>query len=224
MVRHQDLESYFQNARRWEQDMLLSAQRSKRLAWTVAAVASALAVVSVGAVAALAPLKTVEPFVIRVDNATGIVDAVSALKDTSSTYGEAVARYFLAKYVRAREGFARAEAEANFRTVSLLSGQGEQQRFAAYYRGSNPESPQVVYGRSGVAEVRIKTISLLGPGLASVRYLRETRKGEDVKTSHWIATVTFDIRLEVSISTQDRLVNPIGFLVSEYHADPEVLP
>ena len=224
MVRQDDLKAYFENARRWEQDLLASAHRSKRLAWSVAAVASLLAIVSVSAVAALAPLKTVEPFVIRVDNATGIVDAVSALKDTSNTYGEAVARYFLAKYVQAREGYARAEAETNFRTVSLLSGQGEQQRFAAYYRGSNPESPQVLYGRTGVAEVRIKTISLLGPGLASVRYLRETRKGEEVKTSHWIATVTFDIRPEVSISTQDRLVNPIGFLVSEYHADPEVLP
>lgn len=223
MVEASDLKAYFERARLWEQDLLLSAQRSKRLAWTVAAVACTLSVVSVGAVAALAPLKTVEPFVIRVDNATGIVDVVSALRDGSASYGEAVTRYFLAKYVRAREGYARPEAEANFRTVSLLSDGSEQNRFAAFFRGSNPESPQVAYGRSGVAEVRIKTISLLGPNLASVRYSRETRKGEETKTSHWIATITFEVRPDAKISTGDRLVNPIGFLVSEYHADPEVL-
>lgn len=223
MVEAGDVKTYFERARLWEQDLLLSAQRSKRLAWTVAAVSCALSLVSVGAVAALAPLKTVEPFVIRVDNATGIVDVVSALREGSASYGEAVTRYFAAKYVRAREGYSRAEAETNFRTVSLLSEGPEQNRFAALFRGSNPESPQVVYGRSGIAEIRIKTISLLGPNLASVRFLRETRKGEETKTSHWIATITFEVRPDAKISTSDRLVNPIGFLVSEYRADPEVL-
>lgn len=223
MVEAGDLKTYFERARLWEQDLLLSAQKSKRLAWTVAAIACGLTFVSVGAVAALAPLKTVEPFVIRVDNSTGIVDIVSTLREGSSTYGEAVTRYFLAKYVRAREGFSRAEAEANFRTVSLLSNGPEQNRFVAYFRGSNPDSPQVAYGRSGIAETKIKTISLLGPNLASVRFLRETRKGEETKTSHWIATITFEVRPDAKVSTNDRLVNPIGFLVSEYHADPEVL-
>ena len=84
MVRQDDLKTYFEKARRWEQDLLLSAHRSRRVAWVIAAGACALAVASVGAVAALAPLKTVEPFVIRVDNATGIVETVSALTSTSS--------------------------------------------------------------------------------------------------------------------------------------------
>lgn len=224
MVETGDLKAYFERARLWEQDLLSHAQRSKRLAWAVAGVASVLAIAAVGAVAALSPLKTVEPFVVRVDNATGIVDAVSALRDGPTTYGDAVTRYFLGKYVRAREGYARAEAETNFRTVSLLSDGPEQGRFAAFFKGSNAESPQVAYGRAGVAEVRIKTISLLGPNLGSVRFLRETRRGDEVKTSHWIATITFEVRPDASIATSDRLVNPVGFLVSEYHADPEVVP
>src|SRR3954464_14986696 len=219
-----DLKAYFEQARLWEQDLLLQAHRSKRLAWTVAAFSSALSIASVGAVAAMAPLKTVEPFVIRVDNATGIVDVVSALRDGPTAYGEAVTRYFLAKYVRAREAYSRSEAEANFKTVSLLSDGSEQTRFAAFYRGPTPETPKVAYARPGLAEVRIKTISLLGPNLASVRFLRETRKGDETRTSHWIATLTFEVRPDAKVSTSDRLVNPIGFLVSRYHADPEVVP
>lgn len=224
MVGHDELKAYLDRARRWEQDLLLSAHRSKRLAWIVAAIASILATASVGALAALTPLKTVEPFVVRVDNATGIVDVVSALNENPTTYDEAVTKYFLAKYVRAREGYGQTEAEENFRTVSLLSTRTEQDRWSAYFRGSNPESPQVVYGRNGAAEVSIKAISLLNDTLVSVRFLKQVRRGDETSISHWIATVAFDYHAEAPISTSDRLVNPLGFLVSEYRADPEVVP
>ena len=73
------LKDYFERARRFDQDRLLTAYRSTRTAWIVAGVSGVLAACSALAVAALAPLKSVEPFVIRVDNATGIVDVVSAL-------------------------------------------------------------------------------------------------------------------------------------------------
>jgi type IV secretion system protein VirB8 len=223
VVRGNDLQAYFKSSRRWEQDLLLSAQHSKRIAWIVAASACALAAVSVGAVAALAPLKTVEPFVIRVDSSTGIVETVAALKDAPARYDEAITKFFLARYVRAREGFSAAEAETNFRTISLLSAPAEQMRFAAWYRGSNPESPQALYGRLGIAIVRIKAISLLSDNVASVRYLTESRKGEETRTTHWIATLTFSY-LNARMSTTDRLINPLGFQISEYRADPEALP
>lgn len=224
MVEAGDLKTYFARARLWEQDQLAAACRSKRLAWGVAGGACLLSVVSVGAVAALSPLKSVEPFVVRVDNATGIVDVVSGLNAGPASYDEAVTKYFLGQYVRLREGYSFVEAPVNFRTVSLLSSAPEQVRFATLYKGSNPESPQVTFGRSGIAEIRIKAISLLGPHLASVRYLRESRRGDETKVSHWIATLAFGFEPKARMSTSDRLVNPLGFLVSEYRSDPEVAP
>ena len=140
---------------------------------------------------------------------------MSALNSTPARYDEAVTKYFLGRYVRAREGYSYPEAETNFHTISLLSGQGEQSRFAAWYRGSNPESPQVVQGRFGVATVRINAISLLSDNVASVRFMKESRKGEE--------TLTFSYA-NVPMSSADRLINPLGFLVSEYRADPEVVP
>ena len=41
----EDLKAYFAEAASWDHDRLLAANRSKRLAWTVAAVAAGLAVV-----------------------------------------------------------------------------------------------------------------------------------------------------------------------------------
>jgi type IV secretion system protein VirB8 len=222
MVTTDSLKEYFDKARRFDQDRMVSAERSKRLAWFVAIVASVLACVSVAAVVALTPLKTVEPFVIRVDNSTGIVDVVSAMASSAGSYDEEVTKYFAARYVRAREGYVRSEAEENFRTASLMSNAAEQQRFAAAYRGSNPESPQNVYGRSATSRIGIKSISLINSNVVSVRYTRTITRGEDVRTTHWVATITYSYT-NAPISSSDRLVNPLGFLVREYRADPEAL-
>lgn len=222
MVTTDSLKEYFDKARRFDQDRMVSAERSKRVAWFVAIVASALACVSVAAVVALTPLKTVEPFVIRVDNSTGIVDVVSAMTSAAGSYDEEVTKYFAARYVRAREGYVWSEAEENFRTASLMSSAAEQQRFAAAYRGSNPDSPQNVYGRSATSRIGIKSISLINSNVVSVRYTRTITRGEDVRTTHWVATITYSYA-NAPISSSDRLVNPLGFVVSEYRADPEAL-
>ena len=223
MMTKGDLKEYFAKARRFDQDRLIAAERSKRTAWVIAIGASLMATAALAAVAALAPLKSVEPFVIRVDNATGIVDVVDALATSSGTYDEAVTKYFAAKYVRAREGWVASEAEEAFRTAALMSTPDEQARFAALYRGSNPESPQNLLGKAAVARVQIKTIALIGRQVVQVRFLRDTRRSDEHKLTHWVATLTYAY-VNAPTASNDRLVNPLGFLVSEYRADPEVVP
>lgn len=216
------LAAYFAQVRSFEAERLRDERRSRRLAWTVAAVASGVAFAACVAVAGLTPLKTVVPLVFRVDAATGIVDAVHDLQGGPQTQTEAVGRYFVARYVRAREGYAFTEAEYQFRAVSLLSTAAEQARYAAWFRGSNPESPQVTLGRVGTARVTIRSISFIGPKLAQVRWTREVRQGEGrtVDTSHWVSTLGFDWSRN-AIGNQDRLENPLGFLVTDYRVDPE---
>ncbi len=84
MVSADELKTYFEKARRFDQDRVIQVERSARIAWSVAIVAGILAGASIFAVAALTPLKTIEPFVVRVDNSTGIVDVVSALTSTAA--------------------------------------------------------------------------------------------------------------------------------------------
>lgn len=222
MITSDSLKAYFDKARRFDQDRLVRIERSARIAWGVAIAASIIAALSTFSVAALAPLKTVEPFIVRVDNATGIVDVVSALTSTAGTYDEAVTKYFAARYVRAREGYVQSEAVESFRTVSLLSTSAEQTRFASLYRGGNPDSPQNVYGRSATAEITVKSISLISGSVVSVRYLRTVARGEEAVITHWVATLTYSYT-NAPMSSTDRLTNPLGFVVSEYRADPEAV-
>lgn len=223
MVNTDNLKDYFAKARRYDEDRLLLARRSIRIAWGVATGASCIAALAVAAVVALTPLKAVEPFVIRVDNSTGIVDVVSALTSAPQRYDDAVTKFFAARYVRAREAYVASEAEESFRTVALLSTAQEQSRFTALYRGSNPESPQNIYGRSATAKVAIKSISLINANVVSIRFIHTVIRSDEVRNSHWVATLTFAYT-NAPITATDRLTNPLGFVVSDYRADPETFP
>lgn len=218
-----DLKAYFDEGRSWSSDRLAGAERSRRFAWLVAGTASVLAIAAVGAVATLAPLKTVEPFVVRVDRASGAVEVMSAIKDQGDlSYDEAVSKHFLAQYVRAREGWLAPAAEANFRQVSIMSTPAEQQRWGDAFRSSNPLSPQVVYGSAGEALIDIRTISFISPRVASVRFRRSVRLSHQVEDSDWIATIAFTYA-KAPMAEADRLRNPLGFQVTSYRADAEVV-
>jgi type IV secretion system protein VirB8 len=223
MSQPRDLKVYFDEAKGWNADRIRSAERSRRLAWGVAAFAGLVATVAVGAIAALAPLKTVEPFVVRVDRTTGAVDVMTALKsERPLTYDEAVTKHFLAQYVRAREGWLAPAAEANFRQVSIMSTPAEQQRWGDAFRPTNPASPQVLYGPAGEALVDIRAISFVSDGVASVRFHRTVRQAAQVTESDWISTVAYAYT-KAPMAEADRLRNPLGFQVTSYRADPEVV-
>ncbi len=218
-----DLKGYFEEARRWDQDRLASAVRSRRLAWTIAACAGVLAFAAVGAVTALTPLKSVEPFVVRVDRSTGAVDVMTGLSGQDHlTYDEAVSKYFLGLYVRTREGWLPEAAEQNFRQVSILSTPAEQQRWADDFRPTNPESPQVLWGQGAESLVDIHAISFISPKVASVRFHRVLRQAQQTTESDWIATIAFAYT-KAPMAEADRLRNPLGFQVISYRSDPEVV-
>ena len=220
-VPSRELAAYFAEAKRWDHDRLAAAVRSKRLAWTVAAAATGLAGAAICAVAMLAPLKTVVPYVVRVDRTSGAVEVLTGLSGRhNEPYEEAVTKSFLAGYVRAREGWMLAAAEANFRQVSIMSTPAEQQRWADAFRPTSPASPQVVFGPNGQVDAEVRAISFLSPQVANVRFHRLERRGGAATESDWIATLAFHYT-RAPMAEADRLRNPLGFQVDSYRADPE---
>ena len=217
------LDAYWKDGQSWQQDRQQTLARSARVAWTIAAAACVLATVAVGAVAALAPLKSVEPFVVRVDNATGAVDVMTGLKGTDHlTYDEAVSKYFLALYVRTREGWLPQAAEQNFRQVAIMSAPPEQGRWADFFRPTDAQSPQVLWGDNGVSLTDIRAISFVSPKVAEVRFHRTLRLAQQIIDSDWVATVAFTYT-KAPMNEADRLRNPLGFQVMSYRSDPEVV-
>jgi type IV secretion system protein VirB8 len=213
---------YFEAARSWESDRIRSAIQSRRTAWIVAGCACALAVVAVGAVAMLAPLKQAVPYVIRVDRSTGETEILTALKGPSPrTYDDAVNRYFLSQYVRLREGWLPQAARENAYSVVLMSAAQEQGRYLAGVVSSNKDAPSNLYGDKGYVSITIRSISYLSPTVAQVRFTRIVTMAPNAPVAqNWNALITFDFTAAPELE-KDRNINPLGFQVLNYRADPE---
>ncbi|MBC7489944.1 MAG: virB8 family protein [Glaciimonas sp.] len=213
--------AYLKEARSWETDRVQELIKSRRVAWIVCSGAGVIALAAVLAVSLLAPLKTVEPYVIRVDNSTGIVNLVQAMKDSKTNYDEAMNKYFTQMYVRFREGFSKDLAEEYYSNVGLLSAPLEQQKYLAAFVPSNPLSPLNIYGTYAKVTVNILSTSFIKNDTALVRYIRNVDRGpEKTETTHWAATIIFKYS-GAPMSEKDRAVNPLGFQVLEYRNDPE---
>ena len=221
-VKAEDKEKYFETSRTWEYDRMRAAIQSKRLAWGVAAGASALAIVSVGAVAMLTPLKTVQPYVIRVDKTSGETEIVTALKGPQPrTYDDAVNRYFISQYVRLREGWLNDAARENAYSVMLMSDQTESGRYLGAVQSNNKNAPSNVYGDKGYVSIAIRTISFLSSTVAQVRYTKIITFGQNAPIAqNWNAIMTFKYTTAPE-HEKDRNLNPLGFQVVNYRSDPE---
>jgi type IV secretion system protein VirB8 len=88
------LQEYFREAASWDADRSLRDRRSAVVAWWVAGAGWVCAIAGAAAIVILMPLKQVEPFVVRVDNSTGIVDVVPVYRG-GAALEESVTRYFL---------------------------------------------------------------------------------------------------------------------------------
>ena len=218
----QDLKAYFAEAASWDHDRLIAANRSKRLAWTVAGVASALAMTGVAAVAMLTPLKTVAPYVITVDRATGASEITSGMTgDRQVSYSEAVTKYFLADYVRNREGWIPQARQEFFDGVLAMSSRDEQARWTAFYSKDNLKSPQAVFTDLDTVFVAIKSVTFVSKNVAQVRFTKTLQRGTSTTDTPAIATITYDTT-DTPTTEQQRFKNPLGLEVQSYRADLEV--
>lgn len=225
-VARQEFAQYLQEARSWETDQVLAAERSRRIAWRVATGACALALVAVLTVGAILPAcNRTELRVVRVDQTTGIVDVINEIPDGKQSYGEAVDKYFVQLYVRYREAYSRELAEEYYYNTGLMSAEGEQRRYYDHFSPRHAGSPLNVYGTSARVRVSTKSVSFIKSNVALVRYTRTVERGtaERPTVTHWAATVVFEYT-GAPMSERDRAINPLGFQVTEYRNDPDAAP
>jgi type IV secretion system protein VirB8 len=223
------LDAYYGEAASWDADRARLALRSEQRAWRVAGGAALLALLLALALVQLLPLKRVEPFVIRVDNATGIVDSVPAY-DSTQVPDELVSRYFISRYVKLRERFNLATAEQDYYEVAAFSSPAVGSDWVALWAKGNPRSPLERFRDGATVRVEVRAVSFFERGsgvrdLAQVRFARFAKAAtSSVETpSYFIATVQFTYG-RPSSDVQQRQWNPLGFRVTDYRVDAETPP
>ena len=223
------LAGYFREAAAWDADRISAARRSARIAWRVAAAGWLCALAGSASLLVLMPLKRVDPFVVRVDNTTGIVDVVPVY-DGSAKPDQAITRYFLTHYITICERFTFATAESDYEECGAFHGAQRNQAWYALWNPTNAASPLNVHKDGSTVRVQVESVSFFERAsgvtdLAQVRYLKAERAGAgaDERFTHWIATIQYAYGAP-SKDPKVRRWNPLGFKVIELTSEPEVLP
>jgi type IV secretion system protein VirB8 len=234
MNSEQEKTTYYVEALDWDQQKREAERRSgvmkTRIAWTCGVIAAAAVLSN----AALWPLKQVIPAIIRVDNATGAYDVQTpgeTLK-LSEQRNQKIVIADVGRYVMAREGFTRGEAESNYRTVYFMSCGPVRGEWNEYFNPElNPSSPVKTMLPTDSERVDIQNYTFLPTDtddlrVVQVRFDKTVAKGvaSPVKT-RYIATMTIKYdKTNIPLLTKDQHVNPFGFCVINYRRDQEGAP
>lgn len=199
-------------------------EKSNKRAWIIAFVSAFIAFLSIIAVLLLTPLKTIEPYVIRVDNTTGMVDILTMLNEKEITTNEALDKYFIAQYVKAREGYFYEILNQDYLLTQLMSSEKVANEYRAIYEGENARD-QILKNSN---EVRVEIISIVlgesnGVKTSTIRanIITKNLNTRGITSSTKVITLSYDYLL-AKASEENRLLNPLGFKVLTYRIDNEV--
>lgn len=223
-----ELQGYFREAQSWDADRSARLRRSTTAAWWVAGAGWMCAVAGAAAIVILTPLKQIEPFVVRVDNSTGIVDVVPVYAGGAAPE-EAVTRYFVAHYLTVCERFNFATAESDYEECGAFHSAQRNQAWYAQWTATNPASPLNVHKDGSSVRVQVKSVSFFTRAsgladLAQVRYLKALRQGGggEETYSHWVATIQYAYA-DPAKDPKTRRWNPLGFKIVDFRTEPEAM-
>jgi len=223
MMQTSETDNTMQAANNFETSIVVQRERSERRAWIVASAAGLIAALEAVAIVSIMPLKETEPYVIRVDSVTGVPDIVTAMEDTKITGDEALDKYFLAKYVRARETYDWYTLQSDYDAVGLLSSPDVARDYSALFDGEDALDKR--YGSRVRATVEILSVVPTSKNTGAIRFLKRTKRvgaTGDGDVTKWVATVAYEYRDASRITESVRMVNPFGFQVTSWRVDPEL--
>lgn len=219
----------------WYKDQYqhMVVQRNVLAFLTLAAlVASVVCVILVNRIAAV---KTVEPYVVQIDDKSGVVQLVNPVSRNEYAANELIDRFFVAQYINARESYNLSILRYNYNVVRVMS---TVQMFNIFRRDVSPNVPTsaaAVLGNDGIRTVRIKSVAYIqNPTIPNDNAkatpekiiqarieLRDTREnGQDV-IDNFVITVTFQYA-NIELNEEERLINPLGFTVTQYQVQREI--
>lgn len=205
---------YEKAATDWEHDKWKGLIRSRTIAWGIAGLTTVIAVAEGLAIYSLAPMKEKIPYLLRVDNSTGIVDEMVTVYDNQEMQAdEGIIRYFIKKYIDARESYEYAFANKDYKIAYLMSEKELSENFKLSYIENNPVK---LYGKDTRLKVKIKTFELLEDKTAIVRILSEQlTPDEPTVTNHYLIRLSYEF-LNGQIPQSVRDITPLGFVITSY--------
>lgn len=160
--------------------------------------------------------KSLEPYVIEVEQKTGVATVVNQLTAQNFTGDQMVRKYFINEFIHAASGYDPKTYKQDLEKVRLFS-------VPAVYSDFRNRINARELGANSSIEVRIKSVQFIDSNTAQIRIFRQINSdGSDPKTKDEIITMNFYFAPDMNLTMEERLINPLGFQVGRYLIAEEV--
>lgn len=175
--------------------------------------------VSVIGIAKISLSKEFDPFVIQIDDSTGVARVVNPISLDVLSGKEELSKYFMKKYLIARETYNPADFDTYAqKVVRLMSSPAIYGTYLNYIRNKDHD-PTIIYGQKNTTSLTVKSWSRLEDGHYIVRFSINENAG-GMKVYHKIAVMDFEYT-PMTLTEDERDVNPVGFQVKSYRVDDD---
>jgi type IV secretion system protein VirB8 len=165
--------------------------------------------------------QNIEPFVIEIEEKTGVPTVVEPVGTEVYSANEAVQKYFIMQYIRAREEYYPALFDYNYETVvRVLSDQRVYYNdYRPLFSKANPTSPYNLYGQTSFRKVLLKSLIFRSDGVALVRVAFDITGAINMRQDK-IILIGFTFK-NIEMNDEERLINPLGFVVTLYRIEDD---
>jgi len=160
--------------------------------------------------------KSIEPYIIEVEEKSGVATIVNQLTSENFTGDQMIRKYFINQFIHTASGYDPKTYKQDLEKVRLFSTPGV---YGDYRNRINAR----VLGADSQIDVRIKSVQPIDNNTVQIRLARQiTSKESAVETKDEIITMGFYFAPEINLTMEERLINPLGFQVSRYTIAEEV--
>ncbi|MGB4191667.1 MAG: type IV secretion system protein [Rickettsiales bacterium] len=229
-----DSENVVNNISNWYTDKYSATLIQRNFLIILVLLSLIVVIASVVIVGNISSTFKIQPFVIEVEDKTGITSIVNPMANRDLTTSEVMNKYFITKYIKARETYSYETWRYNYLTViRLLSTPSVYYPFRKFIN-VNPDSPLSLYGNQTSSSIVFRSIQFfppvedksgrMGDPQAVVRFTLYADRGalKNAIDGKINKIVTLNYKYEqTEMNDDDRSVNPLGFYISAYRADIE---
>ena len=164
--------------------------------------------------------KRIDPFVIQIDQSTGEASVVNPLSVQTLSGYDSLSKYFIKKYITARETYNPVDFDTTARRyIKLSSTDTIYSQYFKYIKDPSND-PRIIYGANNITYMKLRSCSKMSDNKYYFRYSIHETSGEG-RVNNKISIVEFTYEDSSNLSEDDQDLNPVGFKVTAYRTDDD---
>ena len=210
--------------RSWYSNKYQLVMAQKKILTLFSLLSIATVVISVIFVKQFTESKSFEPYVVELEEKTGVLNVVDNLTESTLTADESIKKSYIYKFLNAGEGYNYITFEDDRKTLGLLTTTQVYRQMYNKYSLANENSIVNTLQNRGTFKVKVKSIIFNTPTVATVRFVIYNSKPSKLYPAemHKIAEIQFVFSTAMQLSAEDRYINPLGFQVNKYSVGDDI--